>query len=226
MLFFQRYTYNPIPENNLSRKILVLISCVSALVIFSLYTTVITSEMTVQAPPPTINSLKEMQDQGYTLLLWEDSIMHEHIKSFGPGTREHIILQETSLVSSYQEAEDKMINDRKMAFLGSSEFLSFKVTSLRIQESSTQGVRMVFPNNSELTSMFNYHLRKMAQSGTAERLLKHWFPDKLDISEEVDEDDSVIVLSFENLILPVLILAGGCVCGFIVLMLELSFVKK
>ena len=98
-----------------------------------------------------------------------------------------------------------------MILLGSaSSILSFERSiALNLNDSLREYVSFAFPRDSELLDAFNTFLLRMKQTGVLQRFQQKWIPN--DIQKQ--EADAAIVLGFENLSFPFLILACGALAG-------------
>ena len=98
-----------------------------------------------------------------------------------------------------------------LILLGSaSSILSYERSiALNLNDSLREHVSFAFTRDSELLEAFNTFLLRMKQTGVLQRIQQKWIPN----DNQKQEANAAIVLGFENLSFPFLILACGAMAG-------------
>lgn len=125
------------------------------------------------------------------------------------------------MVRSMAEAASFMKSHPKTVFFGSEKYF-YAVPGLRDLKMSSPFVThlgFTFQKNSELLPLFNYHLLKMLESGTIDKISRKWKEnDKPDGSRDVTAESSqqeALVLGYDNLLFPFLIIFAGVGLAFL-----------
>ena len=92
-----------------------------------------------------------------------------------------------------------------------------------IAEKTTQSIGIGLPKNSELKELFDYHLRKMHQSGLTDQFYNIWIHKRKPSDNAEDEFDDAFALGFNNLTLVFIILFSGVIAGIFLCTFELLF---
>lgn len=97
-----------------------------------------------------------------------------------------------------------------MVFGSGSAILSYEGSiALNLNDSLTEHISFAFPRESELLDAFNTFMLKMKQTGVLRRIQGKWIPS----GTAKPEGDAAIVLGFENLSFPFLVLGSGALIG-------------
>ena len=115
-------TDNNYSPDTLSKKILNFTSMAFAFAGFTVYSSLLTTTMTLAPKVPPIRNFEEMHSQGYQLLVWKNSILLNSFERSPAGSTKHMIAesikkQPKTQFTSYKEMEQILKeNDKTMAF--------------------------------------------------------------------------------------------------------------
>ena len=76
-----------------------------------------------------------------------------------------------------------------------------------------------FQQNSELLDLFNYHINKLEASGVLQHIKNDWIYSGA-MSDQSDKQPEAVVLGFENVFFPFVVVGSGMLGSIIISVLE------
>ncbi|TRY72054.1 hypothetical protein TCAL_17138 [Tigriopus californicus] len=228
LILFQR-DYS-LMKTRLTTRILFYITCTSSFLFFAYYTAVLTSSMTVQPQATPIASFRDIIGTDYKLTTIENSAMSDAILLSKVGTPLKTLL-DTSMADnpksftenlSSEQIEALILDDPKILFFTTAIQFQirpfFKVQPLPLVDQLYDNQGFGLQKDSEFLDVFNYHLHHFKETGMLYKNHVKWIaPNHARGSSTQSEK---VVLGYENLLFPFLILACGCLGAGIVVIVE------
>ncbi len=176
-------------------KILFTVTGLFAFFMFTFYSAVLTSLMTVAAPSLQLRSFADVINLGLTVFVWKDSAPAHYMSQAKEGTAQNKVYRDmkkrgqSSLANDQKEIEERLYNYPDHAYYGpTSAFLKNpKLKVFKIQESRSFQVSMVLGKDSEFLQPFNHQLMKFRESGMLSLLYQDTFG-----SGAVEQDSEVL----------------------------------
>ena len=213
---------NPIEVTQMSARILLFSTSITAFLIYGFYTGLLTSIMTFKDTATPIRTLQDVYDNNLNLITIRDGATFELISKAKETNIIHKLYNErvkNKPENEFSEAEgaySALMEDGPSTVFFGSEYAIFKTEESRrtmqildLVDTSYEHMCFGLQKNSELTSMVNYHLLKLHHSGMIQRLRSEWFTWEREGMFLEDPEPSVEV-GFENVLFPFFVLFGGC----------------
>jgi hypothetical protein len=201
--------YNVITAN-MSSRILFFITGISTYVIYNFYTSDLTARMTSGPPDIAINSFQDVIDQSYTVLVLEASSNQEYLRTAKSNTPMHQYYHSSmegksdAFVTSNQGGKDGMLTKDKTLLFGSllSILADKRFNHLKTTDTVYGHIGWALQKNSELTSLFSYHLGQLEEGGILFKMRHNY---TYQPSEEFTIPEA-IALGYDNTLFPFLVL--------------------
>ncbi len=203
---------------------------------FIMYTCDLTASVTSGRHEKYPNSFDEIIQKEYEVYVTKGGLTESILKHANKGTSENVIYEMNTKLYVYpldgnlEEWKNEVLTGTKRTFFGTTEefigddrFEALTDFNNMIKTSLHLG----FPKKSELTELFNFHLAKLMQSGTLEKIEQEWLKQnkpKDDMSTRIFVEDGK-ALGSKNLIFPGLTLVTCIILAFFMAGCELLMVK-
>lgn len=230
VILFQR-DYS-LMKMKMTTRILFYITCTSSFLFFAYYTAVLTSSMTVQPEATPIASFRDIIGTDYQLTTIENSAMSDAILLSKAGTPLKT-LYDTTMANNPKAFKENMLSEKIEALILENPKILFFTTAIQFQIRpflQVQPLSLVdqlydrqgfgLQKDSEFLDGFNFHLRHLKESGMFYKNRIKWIS-----SSEIRKSNSqteIVVLGYENLLFPFLILAFGCLGAGILVLVEIT----
>ncbi len=203
---------------------------VATFLLFVMYCSDLTATMTAGVPQASLNSFKDLYDQGYTMVYAKYTAEQAFLAGGKEDSFQMKMYNKRSTGLSTQADVEKALldNSRHVTFGYDQLYLShFKGQSyplkpnLKFRGSFSSYGGLGLPIDSPLLELFKYHMVRLYQFGIAEQHGNIWFRGRSppDRSNRIFSGEA-FALGYSNLIFPVLILAGGVLISFAILFVE------
>ncbi|TRY79615.1 hypothetical protein TCAL_12191, partial [Tigriopus californicus] len=196
-----------------SSKLLQLFIAIWALFIFVTYNGNLTSTMTIQSPPPEIDTLEEILAQKRHLVMWRSTVLTDRYENASKGTLKNRVWEYLinadyqSFITSSDELMDLFQKDPRLIYFGEVleltpitdyEFIPVKFESKAI-------LAFGLAKESAIRCLFDYRLLKLRNLGIFHKLYYKWIdPNARDVANM-----EVYPFGFENVVFPFAVLGVG-----------------
>ena len=216
-----------------SSKILMLAICICGAVNFYVYNAGLTSCLMVQNTDPPIKELEDILTKPeYKLLMLSGGSSQEYLEYNYPNVWKKSV-QENSVIENIADMIKETLEDhKKVSFMGSptAEILTRKSDKDMIPCKITASKKKynedlsgyIFNKNSQYTSLFNYHILKIIQSGVE----TEWLDNKKMSSDCIyNMDDQIRPFSYKDVISVFVLFASGCTISLLSLVFEYCYLS-
>ena len=114
-----------------------------------------------------------------------------------------------------------MIIDFKSSFIS-----NHNLVVLDLEDQLYYHQTLAFKKDSEFVDLFNYHIKKLEETGILSTLKDNWIPKGQGASLQDRQSIQAITLGFENLFFPFMILLFGLATGMFLSITEKLFAVK
>ncbi len=195
-----------------SAKMANLLMGIFGMTIFIAYTSDLTAQMTVGDQQRFPRTFWEVINEEYSIFVAKSASPGTYLKQSPSGSPEkiafdkHVTLYDYPLDGNMEPIIQRMLKDPKTAhFGGSVDFLGEeRVKEIQFDSAVKGTVHFGFQKHSELRELFDYHLVKLDQSGTIDKIYQRWLgqskPEE-DLSDRIFVEESKPI-GVKNMIFP------------------------
>jgi len=208
-----------LPTVYLSAKVLLLSLVWINYMIYQLYITDLTAQITSQKSHNHITSFQYLLDNDYTLYLTKGKVYETILESspkssamFRAYTKLGVFIEDETSCNDDTECWFRLIQTESSSALYLSSLAAQNPLQVltNLEEAASYHLAIALPKNSDLTHLFNYHIIKMYEKSFLKRIVHKWLldgrPEEWTNRIFPQESQPVGVL---NLYFPLLILIGG-----------------
>jgi ABC-type amino acid transport substrate-binding protein len=228
VLFLWQLSYNVVIER-MSAKVIYFVIGIAMYLIFTDYTSDLTSRMTSGLPSISISSFNDVIKVNYKVIVEDSTSNHDFLKSSDHNSAMHKVYwnQMDGIPEAFDTpmvALDRVLTEEKTLFFASPIYVynDERFVALKLSDSISGTIAWAFQKDSEFVDIFNHYLHKMQEYGIMDKMSKDW-NDKA--TTYVGTADSVS-LGFENTLFPFLLLFGGMLSAMGLVLIEALFRAK
>ncbi len=209
----------------LSSKILLISTSAMSYIVYVYYGGDLTATMTAGTISATFKSLQDVLDSEYKFYMLDGSIEYDNFKHAQKGSvrkKLHDGKLEVMYFEDFFNAQEE--RPTKAVYFGSKfmELENDKFIFLNnFDDRVVSQLAFAFPKSSDLTMLFNYHIKKIIQTGMLRKLKLKWIEGNKPVEQthRIFSEDA-ITLGYNNLFFPMLVMLFGIVAGAAVLIVE------
>ena len=225
-----------------STRIAFIVLILSGFLIITHYRAILVAFVTIEIDQPPVISLDEIPISNHRLAVYKNTGMDEIFRNAAPGSVEYKIKEGKKILHfvGVHDFIDKMVNGEHVAsntilFYHNqvppySEHYPCKLSNIKsYQQNNKQTMGMVFKKNWPFTKLVNYHLLKMKEIGTLDRLYEPYLkttrkscPHEQLIRHIISKPKPVGTNTTFTLYLVVF---SGILCAFICMFIEILYKK-
>ncbi len=219
----------------LSERMLYFTIFVLCLFVFEGYIGNLTAEMTVGKPKVQLKSFQDIIDNEMTISVTKGTVSDFYFAQAEEGTAQYIVNKNHVNryildVSEIRKTVDEIDSDPKSAYFETIiPFLEYDKVKplLNFNGRISSAIGIALQKNSEFKAAFDYHIIKMRQSGLLHEMYDNYIlQDKPeDMSGGIFTED-ILILGFDQLFLPVIIIGLGIILALTILAYEKAFSAK
>ena len=212
-------------ERFLAAKMLLLTTSALSLVLFSYYGGNLTATMTVGFPRTGLRSFRDVLDSRYGFYLKNGTVYYDMFQHAEEGSPMRRLMDTKARVSTDDEFFLAQQESPSHSVYFGSQFSFIKNEgTLFIQDFDDALVGQLafaFRKNSDFADLFSYHLVKLFQTGTVDKVSHRWMGGDRpgDWSGRIFQEVPS-VLGYENLFFPIIVIIAGTVSALLLLLLE------
>jgi len=217
--------------NSFSWRITFASAVICNYIAFCMYTCYLTAQLSASSNGQQLHSFQDLLDEEYVLYLNFGSLQHSLLANADPNSAKYMAYKKNSIYLSNMHICDSTIcriellkqNAKSVIFDSSLTFAHYDGIKVwtKLNGAHYFQLAIALAKDSDLTSLFNYNLIKLYQSGTIERLRYKWMQDSIpgDMTKRIFAEEAS-PMGYLNVLFPTSIIVAGAILCLALVTLE------